>query len=425
MDAAPTELALWQKQPIDVVVESHQIIECFPTIAVDDGSSLIEFRIPSNNETVLDLYNTTFRCGFQIVKEDDTKIVVADKVCLTNIPLHTSIASVDIDMGGKNLTSGTASNYPYKAYIDMIVNGASNDHEAEAAGLMLDTVKGMDTLGTNTSGDAGTNTGSLARMRWTATSKTVVFEGQLFSDICRQRKYIPLTEELHVRLHQSKDAFRLMTVTSGTNYKLKLVKPILRVRNVQLTPQGLRELSLNRGNYLLPIKNTVISTYNIASGQFSFHVDTPFGGRVPNRLVVGMVTAKAFEGDYTANPFNFQHFDVKEMGFTVNERSLPGPPIETDYEDDKYINAYRTLSSSLYPTRIPLEPPYSIASGQYFNGYCFTIFNLSGESNSGELQVAPKFALTRFSVKFKTALAKAITLVLYSTFDDELEIPVQ
>jgi hypothetical protein len=290
---------------------------------------------------------------------------------------------------------------------------------------MLDTVSGMDTVGTNVVAESGTNSGSLARMNWSTTSKTVVFEGQLFADICRQRKYIPLTEELHVRLHQSKDAFRLMTVTDGASYKLKLVKPILRVRNVQLTSQGIRELSLNRGNYLLPIKNTVISTYNIASGQFSFHIDTPFAGRVPNRLVAGMVTAKAFEGDYTANPFNFQHFDVKEMGFTVNERSLPGPPIETDYDNQNYINAYRTLTSGLYPTRVPLEPPYSIKSSQYFNGYCFTIFTLSGESNTGELQVAPKFALTRFSVKFKVALAKAVTAVLYATFDDELEIPVQ
>ena len=425
MDAAPTELALWQKQPVDVVVESHQIVECFPAIAVDDSTSLIEFRIPADNETVLDLYNTTLRCGFQIVKEDGSKIVAADKVCLTNIPIHTSIESVDIDLGGKNLTSGTANNYPYKAYIDMIVNGASNDHEAEASGLVLDTVSGMDTVGANVSTDSGTNSGSLARAKWTATGKTAIFEGQLFSDICRQRKYIPLTEALHVRLHQSKDAFRLMTVTSGTNYKLKLVKPILRVRNVRLTSQGLRELSLNRGNYLLPIKNTVISTYNIASGQFSFHVDTPFGGRIPNRLVVGMVTAKAFEGSYTTNPFNFQHFDVKEMGFTVNERSLPGPPIETDYEANSYINAFRTLTSSLYPTRVPLQPPYTTDSNQYFNGYCFTVFNLSGESNTGELQVAPKFALTRFSVKFKVALVKAITVLLYATFDDELEIPVQ
>jgi len=307
----------------------------------------------------------------------------------------------------------------------MIVNGASNDHEAEASGLVLDTVSGMDTVGANVSTDSGTNSGSLARAKWTATGKTAIFEGQLFSDICRQRKYIPLTEALHIRLHQSKDAFRLIAVTSDTNYKLKLVKPILRVRNVRLTSQGLRELSLNRGNYLLPIKNTVISTYNIASGQFSFHVDTPFGGRIPNRLVVGMVTAKAFEGSYTTNPFNFQHFDVKEMGFTVNERSLPGPPIETDYEANSYINAFRTLTSSLYPTRVPLQPPYTTDSNQYFNGYCFTVFNLSGESNTGELQVAPKFALTRFSVKFKVALVKAITVLLYATFDDELEIPVQ
>jgi len=136
-----------------------------------------------------------------------------------------------------------------------------------------------------------------------------------------------------------------------------------------------------------------------------------------------MVLASAYEGQYSRNPFNFQHFNVAHMSYTVNELSLPATPILTDYNAKNYVSAYRTLTDPAYLTRIPLKALYALPiAGQHFNGYCFTVFNLSGEGNTGELKLPSKFALTRFTVKFKTALSSPITLILYATFDDDLEI---
>ena len=123
MDAAPSELALWRQQPVDVAVEARQIVEVFPTIAVN-------------------------RCGYQILDAAGKTITPGANVCLTNLPLHATIESMEITLGGKSLTTGTSANYPYKAYIDTIVNGATNEHEAHAAGFCLDTSGGMNTVGT-------------------------------------------------------------------------------------------------------------------------------------------------------------------------------------------------------------------------------------------------------------------------------------
>ena len=424
MDAAPSELALWRQQPVDVAVEGRQIVEVYPTIAVNDGSTMIEFRIPAQPDTVLDLFNTTFRCGYKIFDAAGKKIAVGSNVCLTNLPLHATIESVEITLGGKSLTAGTAANYPYKAYMDMIVNGASNDHEVHAAGYALDTPGGMNTVGVPT-GDQRINLGSQRRALWTAVSDTVRFEGTLFPDVCLQPKYIPLVEEVCIRMHQASDAFRLMATDETTKYQLKLVQPILRARTVQLTSQGVRELSLNRSNYRIPIKNNMISTYNIPKGGFSHHVDSPFGGRLPNRLIAGFVAAEAYQGRYGANPFNFEAFDLQETSFTLNERSLPGPPFETNYAANDYITTYRALASSVYPTRVPLNEPYAaLPANQYYKGFCFTVFTLSGESNAGELKAPATFGLTRYTAKFRSALPKPVTLILYATFDDELEIPL-
>ena len=424
MDAAPSELALWRQQPVDVAVEARQIVEVFPTIAVNDGSALIEFRIPAQPDTVLDLFNTTFRCGYQILDASGAKITPGANVCLTNLPLHATIESVEITIGGKSLTSGTSANYPYKAYIDTVVNGATNEHEAHAAGFSLDTPGGMNTVGVP-KGDQRINSASQHRLLWSALGEIVRFEGTLFPDVCLQSKYIPLVDEVCIRMHQASDAFRLMATDEITKYQLKLVQPLLRARTVQLTPQGIRELSLNKSNYKIPIKNNVINTYNIPNGGFSHHIDSPFGGRLPNRLIAGFVAADAYQGRYASNPFNFEPLDIQEMSFTLNERSLPGPPIETDYDRNDYITAFRALTNGVYPTRVPLDDPYSTTpSNQYYKGYCFTVFTLNGESNGGELRSPARFGLTRYTVKFRVALPKPVTLILYATFDDELEIPL-
>jgi hypothetical protein len=41
-----------------------------------------------------------------------------------------------------------------------------------------------------------------------------------------------------------------------------------------------------------------------------------FQGGLPNRIVIGMVDADAFNGTYTKNPFNFKNYDITTMGLT-------------------------------------------------------------------------------------------------------------
>jgi hypothetical protein len=48
-----------------------------------------------------------------------------------------------------------------------------------------------------------------------------------------------------------------------------------------------------------------------------------FQGGLPNRIVIGMVGADAFNGTYTKNPFNFKNYDITTLGLTVNGENLP------------------------------------------------------------------------------------------------------
>ena len=46
-------------------------------------------------------------------------------------------------------------------------------------------------------------------------------------------------------------------------------------------------------------------------------------GEVPTHLVVGFVKSQVYNGDYNLNPYHFDHFDVSDIGFSVNGESTP------------------------------------------------------------------------------------------------------
>src|SRR5271156_5032277 len=48
-----------------------------------------------------------------------------------------------------------------------------------------------------------------------------------------------------------------------------------------------------------------------------------FHMRVPKYLVMFMVNNSAFHGDYTKNPFNFRHYNLKSLHLTRDMRVFP------------------------------------------------------------------------------------------------------
>jgi hypothetical protein len=69
-----------------------------------------------------------------------------------------------------------------------------------------------------------------------------------------------------------------------------------------------------------------------------------FQGALPNRIVIGMVDADAFNGTYTKNPFNFKNYDITTVGLPVNGQNLPGKSLQLKFgAESNYISAFQTL----------------------------------------------------------------------------------
>ena len=80
---------------------------------------------------------------------------------------------------------------------------------------------------------------------------------------------------------------------------------------------------MNEGHpvqYILPTPS--INYYTIESGSSQFMRDDLFMGRIPKHLVIGLVLTSAYHGKSDENPFNFQHFDVCEIGLYKDSMKL-------------------------------------------------------------------------------------------------------
>ena len=161
---------------------------------------------------------------------------------------------------------------------------------------------------------------------------------------------------------------------------------------------------------IYPYLRTEIKTTSIASGQYSFSADDIFQGLFPNKLIVGLVSSAAYMGDYSKSPFYFKHYDYSSVGFYVDGQSYPSQPLQPNYEADQYVDCYRTLTT--------FRNDFNVDRYDYKEGYCLYV-----------LEVDPYYSFNikrkghcRLELKFAKPLPESVTLILYATFPEILNI---
>ena len=91
-----------------------------------------------------------------------------------------------------------------------------------------------------------------------------------------------------------------------------------------------------------PYMTSSMKIASIAQGEFSISADDMFQGEVPSKLILGLVSSSAYIGDYKKSPFNFGHYDCNFVALYVDGQSLPGKPLQPQFGDKNYMNAYLT-----------------------------------------------------------------------------------
>ena len=162
-----------------------------------------------------------------------------------------------------------------------------------------------------------------------------------------------------------------------------------------------------------------VRTFNIQPGSFSWGMDDIFQGQIPSRVVVGLVSSRAYSGTYHKNPYNFQHYNCNFIGLYADGQSVPGEPFQCDYKNDHYISSYLSLFSGIGKYNIN-EGNY-ISRENYPKGYCLYVFDISGSRRKDILDLT-KCRHTRLNIRFEKSPTETVTVVVYSCFPSIFQI---
>jgi len=126
---------------------------------------------------------------------------------------------------------------------------------------------------------------------------------------------------MRIKLLRSKDMFCLMDAVGS-----KINHASLFVRKVKLSPTVflVHAKALENSTAKYPIKRVVCKAFAIPQNYLDANYEKVFSGQLPTRIVVGLVDNRAFNGDRTLNPFNFQHFDLCEISLYLDGQQQHG-----------------------------------------------------------------------------------------------------
>jgi len=131
------------------------------------------------------------------------------------------------------------------------------------------------------------------------------------------------------------------------------------------------------------------------------------------------VSAKAFNGDNTLNPFNFQNADVTRIGLYKRGIPFPHPPVDAVFGSKQCALAYHTTLTALQAPS-PAGPCLTI--DEFISGTAIFAFDTAPDA-SGAIQLstlANPSSDIRLEVTFGTAPAEALVCLVY--YERELRI---
>ena len=244
--------------------------------------------------------------------------------------------------------------------------------------------------------------------------------GPIFADTFNMSRYLLNEVDVHLKLFQSKHDFRLMSSVAGKKYKVIITEVMLKAAMVGIDPDILKSHvhALKDIPAIYPFNRTDVKTFAVPKGQYNVNLDDIFQGKIPNRLVLGMVSADAYAGDLTKNPFNFKHYNFDLMCLYANGQSVPAKALQPKFSSNTYIEAYQTLFSGM---NIDGKDAGIVCSrNDYPKGY--TLVVLSSEVVDVSVQTVQKQGNLQLEVRFAEALPEAINVILYASFPGEISI---
>ena len=184
----------------------------------------------------------------------------------------------------------TGTNYPYKAYIDTLLETGANDRVLRDSQLFEKDSHGY-------YGDVrnGANIGLYTRSMYTDEGRLLELERPLHLDAFRQKGLIVNEVSLILKLWPSTIAFRLMSGEEGAAYAVHILDASFKLC-LQRPKAGVlmaHSKLLANGTAMYQYVSTSFKSAFLSKGEYSHSESNLFQGDVPSQLIVGLASSKA------------------------------------------------------------------------------------------------------------------------------------
>lgn len=415
-ECVKSELDLFTIPPTQTSIEKGQWIHFKPISVLNDDAPL-EFVISGLTDEYIDLSHTLLYLRLRLLKEDNTKFTDVENIAPVNNTLHSVFSQVDTYLNQK-LISPPNNTYGYRSYIETLLSygpNAKNSHLT--AGMWY-----MDTPHQVNSKDID-NKGYQTRKKLTLNSREIDLIGKIHGDLFNQEKFLLGGVELRLRFVRARNSFCLLSA-GDLKGKIEILEATLLVRRAKISPTVLlaHNKALERATAKYPITRVDVKVLTIPAGLQSKSLDNIYIGQLPKRCVIGFVSNKSFNGSYDTNPFDFKHYSINYLSLYIDGDQIPSKPLQPDFENNMFIRSYQSLFSG---TGIHFSNEgNAISREDYKGGYFLTAFDLTPDMSAGSTHHwnLIRNGTLRIEVSFVEALPETVNLILYTEFDNIIEI---
>lgn len=399
--------------PTQISVDKDILHECHPVSTISDNQPIVfEFNTSYDEFLILQESNLYLKLKMTLSKVDKSEVAEGDWGVVTpcNNLLHSLFSRVDISVNSQSL-SMSPSNYAYRSYLEKFLGHAKSARKGYLSAALYRE-------------DADERKDYIKARGTDKKVSTIDLMDKLHLDLTFQDKALVGNLNVVITLFPNTVDFCFELPNTHT-LKMEIIDPTLLIHKAKVTPKLLEGHShgWKRGSSKYTVTRTEVKHMSILNGTTDKQIDL-IRGQIPRRMFVMMVESTSFTGSTLKDPFKFDHFNINHLACYLDGVCHPYRPYEPNFTSRLYIKEFLALYQAL--NQNGTDTYMQIDRDAYADGNAIFAFNFTPDLSSGPGAIGHvneiKRGEVRLHLKFSSALAKNVTLLLFLEYDNLIEI---